>query len=101
MLPVAHRYEQKVAEEVLDEERESTAAGLFVPHDTDVALVTPAALDALLRGPAPPVLLDVRSRASYVADGAQIPGSVRVPADQIADWAIGQPKDRNVVVDCT
>ena len=100
-LPVAKRYEKKVAEEVLDEERESTAAGLFVPHDTGVPLVTPAGLDALLRGPAPPVVLDVRSRASYVADDAQIPGSIRVPADQIADWAVGQPRERSVIAYCT
>ena len=35
-------------------------------------------LDELLRCPTPPIVLDVRSRSSYDADGAQIPHSVRV-----------------------
>lgn len=33
---------------------------------------------ALLRGPTPPIVLDVRSRSSYDSDGAQIPHSVQV-----------------------
>ncbi len=99
--PIAKRYEQKVAEEVLDEERESTAAGLFTPHDTGVPIVTPERLDALLREPEPPIVLDVRSRASYVADDAQIPGSVRVPADLVAEWALTQSKERKIVAYCT
>jgi hypothetical protein len=35
-------------------------------------------LNELLRGPTPPIVLDVRSRSSYDADGAQIPHFVRV-----------------------
>ncbi len=58
-------------------------------------------LDELLRGPTPPTVLDVRSRSSYDADGAQIPHSVRVLPDYVTEWAANEPIGRLVVAYCT
>jgi rhodanese-related sulfurtransferase len=38
-------------------------------------------LAELMSGPNPPVILDVRARASYDHNGSQIPGSIRVLPD--------------------
>ncbi len=45
-------------------------------------------------------MLDVRSRAHYENDEGQIPGSIRVLPDQMADWAVNQPKERPIVTYC-
>ncbi len=45
--------------------------------------------------------LDVRSRSSYDADGAQIPHSVRVLPDYVTEWAANEPIGRLVVAYCT
>ena len=90
-----------VAKETLAEERESTGAGLFRPSPGEVARITPEELAQQLAGPEPPVVLDVRSRSSYEHDRMQIPGSIRVPPDDVADWAAAQPNDRPIVTYCT
>ena len=43
----------------------------------------------------------VRGAAHYEASEGQIPGSIRVPPDQVADWAANQTKERAVVTYCT
>ena len=58
-------------------------------------------LNELLRGPTPPIVLDLRSRSSYDADGAQIPHSVRVLPDYVTEWAANEPIDRLVIAYCT
>lgn len=99
--PLAERYARAVARETLPEEREGTAAGLFRGPTGTVPRVGPEELADLLAGPAPPVVLDVRSRSSFDRDPARIPGSVRVPPDQVAEWAAEQPRERSIVTYCT
>ena len=94
-------YTKHAREETLVEERESTAAGLFVHDEGDIPRVTPEELDKLLHGPTPPIVLDVRSRSSYDADGTQIPPSVRVLPDYVTEWAANEPIDRLVIAYCT
>ncbi|PKB71834.1 MAG: hypothetical protein BZY87_03710 [SAR202 cluster bacterium Io17-Chloro-G6] len=84
--PVGVWYGRAAAKEALEEERESTVAGLFVGHDGNVLTITPQELFARLSDQNPPVVLDVRTRASYNHDGTRIPGSLRVFPDQIRDW---------------
>jgi NhaP-type Na+/H+ or K+/H+ antiporter len=98
--PAATLYARKVAAETLEEERESTAAGLFAPGVEAVPRIKPEELYALLNQPSGPVVLDVRSRSSYERDEGQIPGSVRVEPDRVAEWAVGRSKDRLVVTYC-
>ena len=99
--PFSAWYGRMSSRHTLKEEREATAAGLFARHDEFEARVTPEDLNALVAGPNPPVVLDVRSRSSYDRDGAQIPGSVRVLPDEAVDWVADQPRDRLVVAYCT
>lgn len=99
--PLAARYGRAFARETLAEEREGTAAGLFQPAASDVPRISPQELAARLEGAKPPVVLDVKTRSSYERDGAEIPGSVRVLPERVAEWAAGQPRERQVVAYCT
>jgi NhaP-type Na+/H+ or K+/H+ antiporter len=100
--PLSNWYGRRVAQATvtLPEERESTAVGLFQSDPTAVPRITPQALAEQLAGPHPPIVLDVRARASYDQDAAQIPGSIRVPPDQITAWANTMPPGV-VVAYCT
>ena len=88
--PVAQWYERKVSQETLEEERETTAAGLFA-HDAHegeaVHRIGPEELHRRLAEGLPTVVLDVRSRSGFDADPSDIPGSVRVLPDEALDWA--------------
>lgn len=99
--PLATWYAQHVAKLTLPEEREGSAAGLFGVHDGKVPRITPDELAVRMEDPNPPVILDVRSRSQFTADGAQIPGSIRVRPDEIIEWATGKSRDRLVVAYCT
>jgi len=98
---VAAWYERRTTSDTLAEERESTAAGLFVHDEGAVRRIAPEELRRLLEGPAPPIVLDVRSRSSYERDEGQVPGSERVLPDQVLEWATDKHVDGLVVAYCT
>jgi NhaP-type Na+/H+ or K+/H+ antiporter len=97
-------YARHAARRTLAEEREGTAAGLFA-HDANAEMIPRITVEELarqLRDPAPPIVLDVRSRSSYDSAGTQIPGSVRVLPDSVAEWAANmEQRGRLVVAYCT
>ncbi|MBI3969716.1 MAG: cation:proton antiporter [Chloroflexi bacterium] len=99
--PLGAWYARKLARETLPEERQSGAAGLLLPaHDPEaVPRITPVELARRLEGPEPPLVMDVRTRSQYDRDEGQIPGSVRVLPDEVANWAARQrtPAQRNEV----
>lgn len=118
--PLAAAYSRRVARAAVtpEEERESTFTGLFDadggpderPEGRLPLRITPAELAALqaaaeAAGEPPPLVLDVRSRAAYAEARGEIPGSVRVLPDQIADWAAdhadGYDRGRLIVAYCT
>ena len=99
--PFSAWYGRRASETTLAEERESTAAGLFTQVVGEVPRITVEELSGLLSGPAPPIVLDVRSRSSYDRDGSQIPGSIRVLPDQVVEWATDRSLDDMVVTYCT
>lgn len=99
--PCVAWYARRLSRDTLAEEREDTAAGLFGHSEDTVTRIKPEDLNRLLSSLGPPVLLDVRSRSTYLHDGARIPGGVRVLPDQVIDWAADAPKDRLVVAYCT
>ena len=99
--PISAWYGRKAASETLEEERESTAAGLFSHHEVDVPLITPEELNTLLAKPDRPLVLDVRTRSKFDQDGEKIPRSVRVLPDQVAEWAADLPRHRPVVTYCS
>ena len=85
--PFTAWYGKRAAEETLDEERESTAAGLFVHAETGVPRIKPQELMELMSGTEPPLILDVRTRSTYEHSGLHIPGDVRMMPDQVVEWA--------------
>ncbi|HVL80581.1 MAG TPA: cation:proton antiporter, partial [Actinomycetota bacterium] len=99
--PLSSWYAARLAETTLSEERTSLATGLFEGPDPDVPRTTVEELAALLASPAPPVVMDVRSRSSYEHDGVRIPGDVRVPPDQVDEWARERLENHPVVLYCT
>lgn len=98
--PLLNRYAHKLERETLAEEREATATGLFVSAPEDVERISVEDLHRLLKGPTPPLVLDVRSRSQYEHDDGRIPGSVRVTADEVATWPVEDP-GRLIVPYCT
>ena len=101
--PFSNWYGRRVTETptVLAEEREGTAVGLFKDDPHDVRRITPDELAAQLVSPAPPLVLDVRTRAQYEKDPNQIPGSIRVLPDQVEAWTAGVDHARSVIAYCT
>ncbi len=85
--PVAMWYERRVSRETLEEERETTAAGLFAHDEDTIHRMSPEELHRRMEEGLTTVLLDVRSRSSYEADPTEIPDSVRVLPDEALDWA--------------
>ena len=84
----------------MDEEREATVAGLFGQHESDVPRISIDELAELMASPAPPMIIDVRARASYEPDKAEIPGSIRWLPDEVPKWAADCPDDKFVVSYC-
>jgi NhaP-type Na+/H+ or K+/H+ antiporter len=99
--PLAIWYGRRTAAATLVEERENSFTGLFEADPNGLPRITPAQLAAQLAGDDPPLVLDVRSRSSYGAEPAQIPGSVRVPPGRVEEWAQTADKRRSVVAYCT
>lgn len=98
--PLASAYAGKVAAGTLDEERAVTASDLFAHDDEDVPRVTPDELAERLAGDDPPTVLDVRSRSGYVRDPVRVPGAVRVPPDEVVEWAAAQLPHHPIVLYC-
>ena len=99
--PVATWYGRVAAEETLEEERENTVAGLFGGHEGYVPVLTPDELVGRLTRLSPPLVLDVRTRASYNHDGTRIPGSIRVLPDAVIEWAVDHPPGQELVTYCS
>jgi NhaP-type Na+/H+ or K+/H+ antiporter len=99
--PMAARYGRLMATASLPEEREGTAGGLFQRDAEEAPRITPQELAERLASDDPPVVLDVRRRSARAGDDAQIPGSVRVLADQVTEWAADASRERVVVAYCT
>ena len=99
--PLAAWYGRAAAEASLDEERESTAAGIFGHPSDEVPSVTPVELHEMLSQPDPPTIADVRTRSSYEQDGARIPGSVRLLPDQVVEWAGECVEGERVIAYCS
>lgn len=94
-------YGRVAAEEALEEERESTVAGLFGGFGGNVPMLTPDELVGRLTRPNPPVVVDVRTRASYNHDGTRIPGSIRVLPDGAFEWAQDCAPGQEMVFNCS
>lgn len=71
------------------------------PHDLPtprIPLISPVELRALLEGPAPPFLLDVRTPPGRKL--ARLPGDHHVPLSELGQRLAELPRDRPIVVYC-
>jgi len=102
--PLTNRYARLAEAETLPEERESTLAGALgarLGTATEAPRIEPAELADLLNGSDPPIVLDVRGRAGFHRDPYRIPGAVRVPPGDVADWGREHEPGALVVTYCT
>ena len=107
--PLSALYGRAIERATYEEERESTAAGIFGGAAKETPRISVDELAEQLEGPNPPIVLDVRTRSQYERDGARIPGSVRVMPDAVEDWAVryiaehpdGEPHLRPIAAYCT
>ena len=90
-----------VRQAVFAEERQATATGLFGGEPEHAPRMSVDELVDRLQGNDPPLLLDVRSRAAAGQGEPGIPGSIRVPLDDIDEWAEDQSRERPIVAYCT
>lgn len=67
----------------------------------NIARITPEDLKRRMDAHEPIALLDVRSPAAWNSSNVQIPGSVRVPPDEVEKRLSEIPRDRLVVPYCT
>lgn len=98
--PLVNRYARRLLADTLDEERESTASGLFMASPDDVERISVEELKAMMDRGDRPIVLDVRSRSQFERDDGQIPTGVRVTVDEVASWQ-PEPPLRLVVPYCT
>ncbi len=99
--PLSIWYARSVAKRTHVEERQSRFGGLFAGGRDEVERITSEELVERLRGPDPPLVLDVRTRSQYGSDTVRIPGSIRVAPDEVRDWAARQAERRPLVLYCT
>jgi NhaP-type Na+/H+ or K+/H+ antiporter len=99
--PLSAWYGRAVVQSTLPEERESQAARLWQHDVSRVTFLAAADLARRLEEPNPPIVLDVRSRAAYRDATTQIPTSIRVLPDNVAQWAASQSHQRAIVAYCT
>ncbi len=107
--PLSSLYGRAVERATHEEERESTAAGLFGRPAEETPRIEADELAEQLEGPNPPIVLDVRTRSQYERDLTRIPGSIRVGPDAVEDWAArwvskhpdGEPHLRPIATYCT
>jgi rhodanese-related sulfurtransferase len=62
--------------------------------------IDPTTLKALLRGEAPPSLLDVRRAEDRAKAPGGLPGAVWLDPAAVADWGAGLPAGQEVVLYC-
>jgi len=69
-------------------------------REEDVPRLPPAALKGMLDAGDPVTLIDVRLDAAYLSSRQRIPGSIRIPIDEIVERINVIPRDRPVVLSC-
>ena len=62
--------------------------------------ISPSELKQLLENRKTILLLDVRRRVDYDADGQKIPGAAWLDPERLTQWSTALPLDREIVVYC-
>ncbi|HEY7033833.1 MAG TPA: cation:proton antiporter [Thermomicrobiales bacterium] len=103
--PLLSWYGRRLRRSDLPEEVAADAGTLLNAGDVrmrehDVPRLPPAALKGMLHAGDPVTVIDVRREAAYESSGKRIPGSVRIPIDELLDRLNEIPRDRPVVLSC-
>jgi NhaP-type Na+/H+ or K+/H+ antiporter len=103
--PVLSWYGRNLRKADLPEENAADAVTLFDGDKTwnttaDVPRMTVAELNAMLQRGEPVTIIDVRRQTAFERDLQRIPGSIRIPVDELIDRLGEVPRDRPVVLWC-
>ena len=63
--------------------------------------ITPAEVEERRRKGEELAFIDARSASAWQAATMQIPGSIRVPPDEVAQHLVAIPRDRRIITYCT
>ena len=96
--PLSNAYGRAVENETHEEERDD-AGGIFEGDASESIRVSPEQLRDMLDSDDPPVVLDVRTRSQFEADHNRVPGAIRLPPDQIDEWAREWKEERGSQVE--
>ena len=96
--PIGAWYQRRASKNYLAEQQAATADNLIMKDYSGVILITPEQLYQMISSPHQPIILDVRSRASYERAHSRIPGSVRVEPDRLDEWVNNNPDVDGMVV---
>jgi NhaP-type Na+/H+ or K+/H+ antiporter len=103
--PILSWYGRKLQERDLPEETAVDAEMLFEPDEVvksadQVPRISVERLAQMLRSGDPVTLLDVRRESAVDRTGRRIPGSVRMPVDDLRERLEEIPRDRPIVLWC-
>ena len=71
-----------------------------VIRDVAVPRAEPEAVVARLGSETPPLVVDLRHELDLEANPTSLPGAVVVGMDELASWAEGIPRDREIILTC-
>jgi NhaP-type Na+/H+ or K+/H+ antiporter len=103
--PLLAWYGRRLRQADLPEEVAADAGTLLNAGDgrlreQDVPRLSPAALKGMLDAGEPVTIVDIRRDAAYDGSGRRIPGSIRIPIDDLLDRLNEIPRDWPVVLSC-
>lgn len=103
--PLLAWYGKSVREQRLPEETAIDAGRLLNADgarmtEANVPRITPSDLLRMIEEKAPMTIVDVRRAAHWASSGQRIPGSFRLPIDELADHFDSLPRDRPTVLYC-
>jgi NhaP-type Na+/H+ or K+/H+ antiporter len=104
--PLLNWYARRLRRSDLPEEVAADAGRLLKAGDgrlreADVPRLPAAALKGMLHAGDPVTVVDIRRAGAYESSGKRIPGSIRIPIDELLDRLNEIPQDRPVVLSCT
>ncbi len=91
---------QDLPEEIATDVGTLLDVGDTLTHPDAVPRMAVADLKAMVDFGQPVTIVDVRRESAYESSGMKIPGSMRIPIDEIAERIREIPKDRPVVLTC-
>jgi NhaP-type Na+/H+ or K+/H+ antiporter len=99
--PLTGLYEKHLRTRTEEEERRSDVIELLSDDTEGFRRISIGGLLEQLDSDDPPTIVDVRSRSQYLLDPTGIPTGVRIPLDEVEQWARELPEGGRFVTYCT